>query len=212
VARPEAYSKLARGGFLTDVYSRVHDLLNEFESQGTTRSLVEAAAALCGGLAQIEMDDEFWHGFYDVASLPPSDHGEAATIVRDLDTLITLETDILVRLGLPRDKAADLGRDVALAGIGYDEWPDEYAVAEVHRAVESARRAACLRASRDELVGSRLSGFPSVRRAFRVAGGMTVISANAAALTGTLGDTSPEAISSIPLGTKYVRDAVRPAR
>lgn len=206
----QIFASLADARYIVDAYVEADDLLRQFDATDRNEALIAAAAALCRGLAKLENDREFWVGLDGFCFLPKSEQDRTLSGLEDIDALIGLERRILRDGGLPEDAAAALAGEAGRAVRDVREWPDDRAFRRVKEVVRSARKTACLRASRG-FESQETRRFPGLRRVMRVTGGVVVITVDAAAAVGALGAPSPAAAVSILAGIGLAGGGLRPA-
>jgi hypothetical protein len=177
------FEGLSSASYLVDVYVTASDLYREFEATDRPSKLLRAAAVLCMGLTQLDADEEgVWEAMRRLPRVREADRQQVWAAIDDIEALVGLEVRILKTFSRTGD-VGDYDGLLKAAGkavLKHRAWPDEDGVSYIRRAVTQARVTACRDASlRDETKARGRS--LSINRGLKVAGGVGVIGANAAA-------------------------------
>jgi hypothetical protein len=203
---PLDFARLSRGAYLVDVYAEADDAYKQFQETRRPSSLIESAAILCLGLTHLVNDEDgVWSGFRGLPKVLASDRDEVWRALENLERLVELEVRVLSQhsSGKTVESLEELLWEAGRAVLEYRDWPDR--VERLHNVAEAARMSACKRAS---LSRKRDDGHGMIKRALRVAGGVGVVGANAAAaVSGVL--PWPEAAASVLTGIEVAAPAIR---
>lgn len=205
---PIDIESLSRAAYLLDVYAEADAAYRRFRTTRRPSELLNSAAILCLGLAQLDTDDAVWQAFFDLPNVPTESRDEVWTALDSIDSLVGLEIEILHerRPNVPFEESeGNLLWDAAAAVNDFRRWPDEVAVGRLREIVGTARRSACARATWPRsYVPQRRSR--SIERGLRVAGGVGLAGVNAGAAIAGLPWT--EAAASIITGIEIAAPAI----
>ncbi|HUM06979.1 MAG TPA: hypothetical protein VLT90_16045 [Terriglobales bacterium] len=174
---------------LAEAYAKADDYLERYwETDGPDREglLNEGAQILCKSLSEIASDEKFWRALDEAAAWVESEgrfEREVAPVLRDLDTLMSLERKVLRERGLSQRKVERLLTEV-LTGASLSK-PNPGILRRLRKPLMSASKAICKGPKKSW--GETLRWAAVVSNGVLAAGGLGLVVINGVSTTLTLG-------------------------